>query len=165
MYHWVNSKGMTIKTKSIKEFSDLTGIRYSNARSLASGHYLSLHGYSAVHPKTRKKRKRMLLELVNTRTHERVRLGGNVARFSAERGICKSELHKLCCGRKIAIRDWTLASTADLLAQAPVAETTAQNHCRRIPVPSHYPSPELVYGIDTRSAGDHQRAERDCENL
>lgn len=64
----------------------------------------------------------MLLELVNTKTHERVRLRGNVTRFSAEHGICKSELHKLCCGRKIAIHDWTLASTADLLAQAVVAE-------------------------------------------
>ena len=65
----------------------------------------------------------MQLELLNTRTHERVQLRGNVRRFSSEHGICKSELHKLVCGRKIAIHPgWMLASTADLLDQAVVAD-------------------------------------------
>jgi len=64
----------------------------------------------------------MLTELVNTRTGQRQLLGRSLKRFAAEHGICKSELHKLVCRRKIAIRDWMLTSTADLLAQVAVAE-------------------------------------------
>ena len=68
----------------------------------------------------------MLTELVNTRTGERKRLGHSVKTFAAEHGICTSELHKLICGRKIAIRDWMLASTADLLDQPFVADNFAE---------------------------------------
>jgi len=121
-YKWLSPNGDIIKTKTIREFANLTGMRYSNARSLACASLLSLHGYVAVHPKTKAKRKRMLTELLNTRTGQRQRLGCSAKEFAAKNGICKSELHKLLCGRKISIRDWTLASTADLLAQPAVPE-------------------------------------------
>ena len=37
MYSWIDSSGQTIKTKTVKEFSALTGMRESNAISLAAG--------------------------------------------------------------------------------------------------------------------------------
>jgi hypothetical protein len=124
-YTWITPNGGKITTKTIREFADLTGMRYSNATSLACGHYLTLHGYCSMHRKAKKKRKRMLTELLNTRTGQRKCLGRSVKTFAADHGICTSELHKLICGRKIAIRDWMLASTADLLAHATVADSSS----------------------------------------
>jgi hypothetical protein len=111
MYKWVNFQGETIKTKTVKEFSEKTGMRYSNALSLACANKLTLNGWMSTHPKAKKRRERVLTRLVNLKTGEISFLGNSANRWARQRGLCENEVWKLLNGWKIAYRDWVTEKT------------------------------------------------------
>jgi hypothetical protein len=64
MYSFIAPTGEIIKTKTIKQFADQYGFRYSNAKSLSCGHYKTLNGWCSTSPKARRARKRFQTVLV-----------------------------------------------------------------------------------------------------
>jgi hypothetical protein len=109
MYSWTNSQGQTIRTKTIADFSRMTGIRYSNAKSLACGIQQTLRGWLS--PKAPKKRRqRFNTVLRNIRTGERVIVGAAITSLAKQIGVCENDLWKVVNGYdgKLAIKGWTL---------------------------------------------------------
>jgi len=111
MYHWQNINGTKIKTRTIKEFSDITGLRLSNCQSLACGHYQTLRGWISPSKKAKKRKERLLRRLVNTITGEVKTLGISANAFARDHGLCENELWKLLRGHKVAYRHWVTEST------------------------------------------------------
>jgi hypothetical protein len=114
MYQWINSFGEKLCTHTIKEFAQLSGLRESNARSLACGYYNTFKGWLS--PKAgRKRRKRFLSVLVNPREGKRQILGPTITGFARSHGLCESEVYKLInCRGKIMYRGWCLEATHQL---------------------------------------------------
>jgi hypothetical protein len=114
MYSWINNKGETIRTKTIKEFAQMAGLRESNARSLACGCIKRLKGWLSTHPSARKYRKRWRTVLVNSKDGTRQNIGQTVSGFARAHNLCKNELYKLINGRKFMYRHWCLETTLQL---------------------------------------------------
>jgi hypothetical protein len=109
MYQWTDSQGRTVETKTIADFARMTGIRYSNAKSLACGIQQTLRGWLS--PKAQKKRReRFNTVLRNIRTGERVIVGAAITSLAKRIGVCENDLWKVVCGYggKLAIKGWTL---------------------------------------------------------
>jgi hypothetical protein len=109
MYQWTNSQGETIKTKTIADFSRITGIRYSNAKSLACGLRHTQRGWLS--PKAPKKRRRRFnTALRNIYTNERVIVGASLTSLAKRIGVCDNDLWKVVrgYGGKLAIKGWAL---------------------------------------------------------
>ena len=109
MYVWTNSQNQTIKTKTIADFARMTGIHYSNAKSLACGIQQTLRGWLS--PKAPKKRReRFKTVLRNIRTGERVIVGAAITSLAKRIGVCENDLWKVVNGYdgKLAIKGWTL---------------------------------------------------------
>ena len=109
MYVWTNSQGQTVKTKTIADFARMTGIHYSNAKSLACGIQQTLRGWLS--PKAPKKRReRFKTVLRNIRTGERVIVGAAITSLAKRIGVCENDLWKVVNGYdgKLAIKGWTL---------------------------------------------------------
>lgn len=113
-YSWIAPDGGKFTTRSIREFSELTGIRYSNATSLACGYRQSLRGYVGMSKRAAKKRKRWTTVLVNTRTGLRQRLGHSIKSFAERHDVCGNDLCKLLNGHKISVKGWVLEKTWNL---------------------------------------------------
>ena len=111
MYHWEHIDGTKIKTKTIKAFSELTGLRHSNCKSLACGHYQTLHGWISPSKKAKRRKERVLRKLVNTITGEVKTLGISANAFARNHGLCENELWKLLRGHKVAYRHWVTERT------------------------------------------------------
>jgi hypothetical protein len=126
MYRWQHSiDNVKLETRTIREFSDLTGMRYSNAKSLACGHYQTLNGWlSPKAPKARKKRFQTVLR--NFTTNERVSIGASLTALSKRIGVGMNDLWKVVngYGGKLAIKGWMLESTYQL-AQGDLADNVA----------------------------------------
>lgn len=115
MYSWTHSKGTVLRTKTIAEFSRQTGMRYSNAKSLACGCYQTFKGWLS--PKApRKRRKRFQTVLVNILTKERVIVGANLTALAQKLGVSMNELWKVVNSYEgtLGIKGWTLESTLRL---------------------------------------------------
>src|ERR1700722_3476892 len=122
MYSFISPTGETIKTKTIKQFADQYGFRYSNAKSLACGHYKTLNGWCSTSPRARRARKRFQTVLVNPDLGISEVLGQRETRFAERHHLCKSELYKLINGRQIGYRGWFLERTLKLARRAVVVE-------------------------------------------
>ena len=110
MYQWTNSHGQTIKTETIADFSRMTGIRYSNAKSLACGLHHTLHGWLS--PKAPKKRRqRFNTVLKNIWTHEDTIVGKSVTSFARAHGLSTANLHRVLLGKKLCYKGWCLGNT------------------------------------------------------
>jgi len=97
MYVWTNSQNQTVKTETIADFSRMTGIRYSNAKSLACGLHQTLHGWLS--PKAPKKRRqRFNTVLRNIRNNERVIVGASLTSLAKRIGVCENDLWKVVNG-------------------------------------------------------------------
>ena len=118
MYQFINSQGQVVKTKTVKEFAQLAGLRESNARSLACGHLKRLKGWLSTHPSARKYRKRWCSVLVNSKDGTRHTLGQTVSGFARAHNLCVGELYKLINGRKCMYRHWCLEKTLQLAHSA-----------------------------------------------
>ena len=115
MYQWTNSLGETIKTKTIADFARMTGIRYSNAKSLACGLHQTLRGWLS--PKApRKRRERFNTVLRNIRTGESVIVGAAITSLAKRIGACENDLWKVVNGYdgKLAIKGWALERSLKL---------------------------------------------------
>jgi hypothetical protein len=113
-YTWITPDGGKITTKTIRQFSELTGMRISNATSMACGYRQSLRGYVGMSKRAAKKRKRWTTVLVNTRTGQRERLGQSIKSFAERHDVCGNDLCKLLNGHKIAVKGWVLEKTWNL---------------------------------------------------
>lgn len=112
-YKFINSNGEVIQTRTIAEFSRLTGMRYSNAKSLACGHYQTLHGWLS--PKAPKARKtRFTTVLRNIRTNERAIVGKSITSFAAHHNVCMNDIWKVVNGEKLASKGWALEASVEL---------------------------------------------------
>lgn len=120
-YTWIGPDGGKFTTRSVREFSELTGLRYSNCTSLACGHFQTLHGYTSMHPKAKKRRERITTVLVNLHTGQREMLGTAITSFAARHNVCGNDICKLLNGHKIAVKGWVLEKTFKL-TQAAIAD-------------------------------------------
>jgi hypothetical protein len=121
MYQWTNSQGETIKTKTIADFSRMTGIRYSNSKSLACGLHQTLHGWLS--PKAPKKRcLRFNTVLKNIRTGEDAIIGQSVTSFARAHGLSTANLHRVLLGKKICYKNWCLNNTLAITHEAQQSE-------------------------------------------
>ena len=115
MYQWKNSQGEKIKTKTIADFARITGIRYSNAKSLACGLHHTLRGWLS--PKAPKKRRqRFNTALRNIYTNEQVIVGASLTTLAKRIGVCHNDLWKVVRGfdGKLAIKGWALERSCKL---------------------------------------------------
>jgi hypothetical protein len=120
MYSFISPENKVVKTKSIADFARTYGFRYSNAKSLACGHYKSLKGWFSTHRKAAKRRQRHFTVLVNP-SGERKVLGGPVTAFARRHNLATDGLYKLLNGKKIGHNGWVLQRTYD----AALGETPA----------------------------------------
>jgi hypothetical protein len=119
MATFISPTGEKITTPTIKAFADQYGFRYSNAKSLACGHYKTLNGWCSTSPRAGKTRKRFQTVLVNPSLGIREVLGPKATAFADRHHLSKSKLYKLINNRQIGYRGWFLERTLEL-AQTPV---------------------------------------------
>ena len=117
MYSWINSKGETIKTETVKEFALKYNFPESLARSLACGQRSRLRGWCSTSkkPRVKKHRERFLTKLLNTKTGETAILGQSVKKFARDHGLSLQGFSELVNRRVPMYRGWTLHSTHELL--------------------------------------------------
>lgn len=113
MYRWINSKGEVIRTRTVKEFSAISGMSYSMAKSLACGYRARLKGFCSTSPKVKKHRERFTTVLVNTRTGARSILGPSVKKFATDHHLSLQGLSELINGRVQMYRHWALERTLE----------------------------------------------------
>lgn len=111
MYRFISPTGEVIKTKTVRQFSILTGLRYSNCKTLACGVRSTMSGFCSTHPRAARRRKRFTTVLFNTKTGATRVIGSSVKKCAEELGLCLSELSKLVNRRQIAYRGWVLLDT------------------------------------------------------
>lgn len=112
-YKFIHSSGAIVETRTIAEFSRLTGMRYSNAKSLACGHYQTLQGWLS--PKASKvRKKRFTTVLHNLRTHERALVGKSLTSFATHHDVCMNDIWKIVNGEKLAAKGWVLEKSLEL---------------------------------------------------
>ena len=111
MYSWINPRGETILTETVKEFADTYGFSLKMAQILARGQRSRLRGWCSTAKAATKERKRFLTKLVNIKTGETGILGMGVKAFARAHGLCYHELSKLVNRRKIFYRYWVLEQT------------------------------------------------------
>ena len=112
-YKFIHQTGAIVETRTIAEFSRLTGMRYSNAKSLACGHYQTLHGWLSPNA-PKKRRKRFTTVLRNIRTNERAIVGKSITSFAAHHDVCMNDVWKVVNGEKLAAKGWVLEKSLEL---------------------------------------------------
>jgi hypothetical protein len=127
MYSFIAPTGELVKTKTIKQFADQYGFRYSNARSLSCGYYKTLKGWCSPSPTARRARKRFQTVLVNPFLGIREVLGQRVTSFAERHHLCKSELYKLINGRQIGYRGWFSERTLKRMRHTKPRQPTVDN--------------------------------------
>ncbi len=113
-YTFLSPTGQKVRATT-SELSEMTGMRASNIRSLACGHYQTLHGWLS--PKAPKKRKeRFTKALHNIETKERVIVSASLTALSKRIGVGMNDLWKVVNGYdgKLAIKGWVLESSYEL---------------------------------------------------
>src|SRR4051794_7902706 len=114
MYKFISPTGEVVRTKTVKEFSQQTGITYSHARDLACGYNARVGGWCSMAPRAKKHRKRFLTVLIHPRQGKREMVGQSVSNFAKKHSLCVNELYKLVNGRKICYRGWMLETSYEL---------------------------------------------------
>jgi hypothetical protein len=117
MYRWINSKGETVRTKTVKAFAEKYGFTHDTAYQLSCGSRARLRGWCSTSkkPKAKKYRERFLTKLVNMKTGETAILGPSVKKFARDRGLSLQGFSELVNRRVAFYRNWTLAATAEIL--------------------------------------------------
>jgi len=118
MYSFISPTGETVKTKTIKQFADQYGFRYSNARSLACGHYQRLKGWCSTSSTAKKARERFQTVLVNPNLGVRDVLGQNFTDFAKKHHLAVNDVYQLVNARLICYRGWMLEKTLKLAHSA-----------------------------------------------
>jgi hypothetical protein len=118
MHSFISPTGEIIKTKTIKQFADQYGFRYSNAKSLACGHYKRLNGWCSTSPTAKKARERFQTVLVNPTLGIREVLGQNVTDFAKRHHLAVDDVYQLVNARLICYRGWMLEKTLKLALSA-----------------------------------------------
>ena len=127
MYRWIDKDNNTVTTKTIKEFAQMTGMRASNARSLACGHFKRFKNWCSTHRRAKRHRKRFTTELVHS-SGKRAIIGPSVTSFCRAHNLSTGHVHKLLAGQKLLYRGWCLAATLDIAqAQGAVPAPRLQN--------------------------------------
>lgn len=124
-YTWINSQGEKVRA-TIKEFTAISGMTPSMARSLAAGCRFRLNGWCSTSKRAKRYRDRFLTKLVHTRSGESRIVGPSVKRLAEELSLCANELHKILTGKKIMYRSWCLEKSW-LAANDGIAEKIAKN--------------------------------------
>jgi len=119
-YTFYSPTGEAIRT-TVKEFSAMTGIRRSNARSLACAHFQTFRGWISGHPKVAKRRKRFLTVLVNPTLSKRDVIGQSVTSFAKRHSLYANEVYMILSGKSICYRGWMLEAS-HTLAQGAIAD-------------------------------------------
>ena len=145
MYSWINSQGETVKTKTIKEFAQLTGMRESNCRRLACGAVAKSHGWCSTKRRAARLRKRFTTVLQNMSTGETAIVGQSVASFCRSRKLSTKNLHGVLCGKRIAYKNWTLAKSLELIASA--SHPTPNTHFQHKATTPHPKFSDAVVGL------------------
>ena len=117
MYRWIDKDNNTVTTNTVKEFAQMTGMRESNARSLACGHFKRFKNWCSTHRRAKRHRKRFTTELVHTFSGRKAIIGKSVVAFCRAQNLSTGHVHKLLSGEKLFYRGWCLAATLEL-AQA-----------------------------------------------
>lgn len=111
MCRWLNSEGEVIETRTIREFAERFGMSVGVARQLHSGQRSRIRGFCSMAKRAKPQRNRFLTAIVNVKSGDRRIVGQSVRRLAEDLGLCKNELHKVLCGRKIMCRHWCLEKT------------------------------------------------------
>lgn len=145
MHTWIDKDGNLVKTRTIKEFAQLAGLRESNARSLACGHFKRFKNWCSTHRRAKRHRKRFTTALVHCLTGRRAIIGQSVTAFCRAHNLSTGHVHKLLAGEKLFYRGWCLASTLELTqAQSPTPAVYTQNIGTPMPHPKF---PDAVLGL------------------
>jgi hypothetical protein len=115
MYSWINSEGKTVKTKTVKEFSQTYNFSYGCALALSSGYRARLNGWCSTNSRAKVHRARFLTKLVNLKTGETAIIGQSVKRFAQQHGLSLQGLSELVNNRVPIYRHWVKAGTAEIL--------------------------------------------------
>jgi hypothetical protein len=115
LYSFISPEGKTIKTKSVKEFSETYGVNYNSAKELSCGKRSRNGGYCSTHRKAARHRQRFLTRVLNTKTGESAIIGRSIKQFADEHGLSFHDLGQLINGRIISYRGWVLEKTWDLV--------------------------------------------------
>jgi hypothetical protein len=105
-YTFISPIGEKVTTPTIAAFSRLTGLRYSNCKSLACGHYQTLHGWCSTHKRASKRRKRFTVVMINTRTARRECIGKSIKEFAQRNRVCANDISLVLAGKKLAAKGW-----------------------------------------------------------
>lgn len=123
MYRFISPTGEVIKTKTIAEFARKYGFRYSNARSLACGHFQTLRGFCSTHPKAKKRRGRFTTQLQDLKTGTRECIGPSIKAFAQRHNVCANDISLVLAGKKLAAKGWILQNA---LAQLEIADSRGE---------------------------------------
>ena len=115
MYSFISSSGQVIKTKTIKEFSEISGLSPQMSRVLACGTRGRVRGWCSTARRAKRQRDRFTLVLTNTFTGASKILGPSVKKFAKEHHLCLNELSRLVNGRSRMYRGWILQKTLDAI--------------------------------------------------
>jgi hypothetical protein len=111
MYKFISPTGEIIKTKTVKDFAKMTGMRENMARILACGVRARLQGYCSTHPRAKKYRERFTTVLVNMRTGEKSIIGPSLKKFAKDHGLSYQCLVDLVNHRLPIYRYWVIEHT------------------------------------------------------
>jgi hypothetical protein len=121
MVKFISPTGAIVKARTIKEFADQQGLRYSHAKDLACGLFKRHKGWCSTHSRAKKARERFLTVLIHPRSGRRRILGQCVKKFAHEEGLNAHTFGQLVNGRKFVYRGWMTEQT-HRLAQGTVTD-------------------------------------------
>ena len=119
MYSWIKADGSVLKTRTIKEFSEISGFSPQMSRVLACGTRGRIRGWCSTARRAKRQRDRFTLVLTNTITGASKILGSSVKKFAKDHGLCLNELSRLVNGRSRMYRGWILQKTLDAISGNP----------------------------------------------
>jgi len=115
MHSFISPTGEVVKTKTLREFTTLSGMKMNCARSLSCGRRSRNHGWFSTHPKTRRQRDRFFTVLVNTVTGEKMTVGDSIKSRAKEHGLGHNALVQLVNGHRFIFRHWMLEKTLKIV--------------------------------------------------
>lgn len=155
MFRFISPQGAVVKTKTIKEWAQMTGIRESNARSLACGYLKRFKGWCSTHRRAKRHRKRFTTELVHA-SGRRAIIGQSVVAFCKVHNLSTGHVHKLLSGERLFYRGWCKASTLELAhAQRVVPAVHLQNKGAK-PHPKFPDAVAMPWRLCNEHCSEHQ---------
>ena len=115
MFSFISPQNQLVKTKTLKEFTTLSGMKMNCARSLSCGRRSRNHGWLSTHRKARRQRDRFFTVLVNTVTGESMMVGDSIKARAKEHGLAHNALVQLVNGHRFIYRHWVLDKTLQIV--------------------------------------------------